>query len=112
MINLEKEDTFDIKFSHILFGIFIIFIIYCITSCYESHNRTPEVIAKREIEYSKYFSKDIVFINLNSNLNDEQLLLETAKKLNYELKSFEIKDEQFGDTYIFIFEKKEVKNED
>lgn len=111
MINLEKDDIFDIKFSHILFSIFIIVVIYFVTSCYETSNKTPENVAKRETEYSKMFNKDIVFITLGSNFGDSQLLLETSKKLNYELKGFSVKDEPIDDSYIFIFEKEEVKNE-
>lgn len=111
MINLEKDDIFDIKFSHILFSIFIIVVIYFVTSCYETSNKTPENVTKRETEYSKMFNKDIVFITLGSNFGDSQLLLETSKKLNYELKHFEVKEEKLGSVYIFIFEKKEAKNE-
>lgn len=107
MINLEKDDIFDFKFSHILFSIFVILVIFFAAYCYETHSKTPDVVDKREKEYSNYFNKDIVFITLVASFEDEQLLLETAKKLNYELKGFSVENEPLGNYYIFIFEKKE-----
>ena len=49
----------------------------------------------------------LFFIKEQTISADVEILLETAKKLNYELKGFSAEDEPLGDSYIFIFEKKE-----
>lgn len=72
---------------------------------------TPENKKQLAINYEKRFEKDIVVIETPNLTADIEVLLETSKKLNYELKGFSVKDEQIDDSYIFIFEKKEVKNE-
>lgn len=72
---------------------------------------TPENKKQLAINYEKRFEKDIVVIEIPSLTADIEVLLETSKKLNYELKGFSAKDEPIDDSYIFIFEKKEVKNE-
>ena len=68
---------------------------------------TPENKKQVSINYEKEFKKDIVIIKEQTISADVEILLETAKKLNYELKGFSAEDEPLGDSYIFIFEKKE-----